>query len=154
MIRPTIPMTVTWIHHMFKYDLHTVTRCWHLLVAILMTVTRIRVALDLDLTTVTSFSMIQLTVSMTVTRISQELKDNVHTVTSCWSVRPEILLTVTEIRVGTNTNFAQLQGFCASNLQFWRQPQGIAQSDPRIECRHTAQIVVNNRSSWCPGSAT
>ena len=83
-----------------------------------MTVTGIRVALDLDLTTVTGFSMTLLTVWMTVTGIDQELKDNVHKVTSSWSVRPAILLTVTGIRVGTNTNFTQLQGFCASNLQF------------------------------------
>ena len=83
-----------------------------------MTVTGIRVALDLDLTTVTSFSMIQLTDSMTVTGIDQELKDNVHSVTSCWRIRPAILITVTGIRVGTNTNFTQLQGFGASNLQF------------------------------------
>ena len=74
-----------------------------------MTVTGIRVALVLDLTTIASFPMIQLTVSMTVTGIDQELGDNVHTVTSCWSVRPAILLTVTWFRVGTNTNFTQLQ---------------------------------------------
>ena len=81
MIQPTVSVTITWIHHPLKYELHTTTRFCHLLVAILMAVTKIRVALDLDLTTVISCSMTQLTVSMTVTGIDQELKDNVHTVT-------------------------------------------------------------------------
>ncbi len=51
-------MTVTWIHHVLKYDLHTVTRFRHLLAAIFMTVTGIRVALDLDLATVTIYSIL------------------------------------------------------------------------------------------------
>ncbi len=78
MIRPTVSVTVTWIHYVLKYELHTATRFWHLLVPISITITGIRAALDLDLTTITSFSMTLLPLSMTVTGIDQELKDNVH----------------------------------------------------------------------------
>ena len=39
MIRHTVWMTVTWIRHVPKYELNTVTRFYYLRVATLMTVT-------------------------------------------------------------------------------------------------------------------
>ncbi len=102
MKQPSVTVTITWIRHAPKYDLHTATRFWHLPVAILMAVTRIRLALDLDLTTITRFSMTLSSVSMTVTRIDQYFEDHVHTATNWWSIRPAIMIVATGIRVGTH----------------------------------------------------
>ncbi len=83
MIQPTVSLTLTWIHHVLNYELHTATRFRNLLVAILMTVKGIRVALDLDLTTARSFSMTLLTVSQGLVKSSKTMRTQSQVVGAC-----------------------------------------------------------------------
>ncbi len=64
MIQITVSMTVTWINHVFEYELQTVARFWHLDVAALMTFAGIRAANNFDFATIAGRSTIQLTASM------------------------------------------------------------------------------------------
>ena len=84
-------MTVTWIHHVPKYDLITVTRFCHLHVAILMTVTGISAARAFDLMTIALLSMSQLTVSMTVAWIHHTIEYKLPTGPRFWQVHTTLI---------------------------------------------------------------